>query len=58
MKILSLGGGLKSFFYCPKQCPENQYNQLDTDPEPPEIVMVFGFPLAAGLRVSRPLGRQ
>jgi hypothetical protein len=57
MKI-RLVGSLKSFYYCPKQCPENLYNQLDTDAEPPETVMVFGFPVAAGLIVSRPLGRQ
>jgi hypothetical protein len=58
MKIRYLGGNLRSFFYCPKQCTENQYNQLDTDAEPPDIVMVFGFPVEAGLKVSRPLGRQ
>jgi hypothetical protein len=58
MKIRYLGGSLKSFLYCPKKCPEKEYNQLDSDTEPPEIVMVFGFPLSPGLRVSRPLGRQ
>jgi hypothetical protein len=59
MKIRFLGGGLKSFNYCPKKCLENEYNQLDTDTEPPDVVMTFGFPGLSGMTIfSRPLGRQ
>ena len=58
MKISWIGGGIVSFFYCPKKCPEKQYNQLAENPEPPDTVMIFGFPLSAGMKVSRPLGRQ
>jgi hypothetical protein len=59
MKIRIFGGGLKSFVYCPTKCVENEYNQLDTDPEPPDVVMTFGFPAVSGMIMfSRPLGRQ
>jgi hypothetical protein len=58
MKVKVLGGGVRFFSYCPQSCPPDEYNQLDDDPEPPDTVMVFGFPDAKGMRVSRPLGRQ
>src|ERR1039457_3053816 len=36
-----------------------EYNQVDIDPEPPDVVMTFGFPGLTGMTVfSRPLGRQ
>ena len=59
MKIRFIGGGLKSFVYCPVKCAEKEYNQVDTDPEPPDVVMTFGFPGLSGMTMfSRPLGRQ
>jgi hypothetical protein len=61
MKIRYPGGGLRSFLYCAAKCSNNnEYNQLDADPEPPDVVMTFGFPGTNGMAVgfSRPLGRQ
>ena len=59
MKIRVYGGGLRSFVYCPRKCAANETNQLDSDPEPPDVVVTFGFPLVTGMTVfARPLGRQ
>jgi S1-C subfamily serine protease len=61
MKVIEYGG-IMSFHYCSPHCDPNNpkdYNQLDNDPSPPDVVMVFGFPLVPGLlKISRPLGRQ
>ena len=53
-------GQLVVLQYCPQNCPEKAFNQLDKDPEPPLQVMVFGFPLDIGLQLKepRPMGRQ
>jgi hypothetical protein len=45
--------------YCPKECPQEKYNQLANDDiGPPEHVVIFGFPLDIGisLKEPRPLG--
>ena len=55
-------GGIRSFFYCPKEdCPKDKIALAKEDMEPPTPVMVFGFPLnEPGLKLLRsvPLGRQ
>ena len=61
MKLPPLSGaGVVAFRYCPQNCPEDEYNQLEKDPDPPQEVLVFGFPLNIGfqLREPRPMGRQ
>lgn len=61
MKIPSLSGaGVVALRYCPENCPEGEYNQLEKDPDPPQEVLVFGFPVDIGfqLREPRPMGRQ
>ena len=58
MKIKYLGGSLKSFNYCKAECAAGEYDQLANDPEPPAPDLVFGFPVAPGVRVSRPFGRH
>ncbi len=62
MKIPSIKDwGTIAFRYCVKTCPEGQYNQLERDDiEPPDQVIVFGFPLDVGLilKEPRPMGRQ
>ena len=49
-----------AFAYCAESCPQGEYNQLESDPEPPLQVIVFGFPghLGLQLREPRPMGRQ
>ena len=61
MKLPPLSGaGVVAFRYCPENCPKDEYNQLEKDPDPPQEVLVFGFPLNIGfqLREPRPMGRQ
>lgn len=46
--------------YCPDPCPEGGTQQFaDADPEPPEMVLVFGFPADVGFSLleQRPIGR-
>ena len=51
--------GIVNFQYCPDKCDEGN-NQLGEDPQPPALVLVFGFPLNIGftLREPRPMARQ
>jgi hypothetical protein len=61
MKITN-HGGLKIYWYCPSDCPDEKGIRLaKEDAEPPMPVLVFGFPLnEPGLTLLRstPLGRQ
>ena len=61
MKITDRGG-LRVFWYCPSNCPnDKQISLAMEDAEPPMPVLVFGFPLnEPGLKLLRsvPLGRQ
>ncbi len=37
MKLPPLSGaGVVSFRYCPQNCPKDEYNQLEKDPDPPQ----------------------
>jgi hypothetical protein len=49
-----------AFLHCPADCPSGEYNQLADDPEPPEDITIYGFPLKIGfeLREPRPLARK
>lgn len=49
-----------AFTHCEKDCVNGLINHLADDPEPPEDVTVYGFPLDIGfqLREPRPLARK
>jgi hypothetical protein len=58
-------GGMKdrevvTFAYCPTKCPDGQYNQVASDPSPPDLVDIFGFPENLGFRLTeqRPMMRH
>src|SRR5215468_1683060 len=47
--------GAIAFRYCPKDCPQKEYNQLGMDDiGPPSQVVVLGFPANIGLRLKEP----
>jgi hypothetical protein len=52
--------GIVTLLYCAKDCPKDEYNQLAADPEPPDQVVIFGFPEDLGftLKEPRPMGRM
>jgi hypothetical protein len=61
MKIAETPGWeKKAFSYCPVKCREKEYNQLEQHAEPPDEVVIFGFPLDIGLKLKepRPMGRR
>ena len=43
-----------SFRYCPKDCPKDEYDQLASDPAPPDQLVIFGFPLDLGFTLTEP----
>ncbi|MEE9398321.1 MAG: trypsin-like peptidase domain-containing protein [Methylococcales bacterium] len=45
--------------FCPADCPNGPNQLADSDPEPPEGILVFGYPryLGVELMVQRPLAR-
>ena len=59
--IEKLKGTLASaFLLCEGDCPVGHYNQLTDDPEPPEDILVYGFPGDIGFQLiePRPLARK
>ena len=51
---------IRTIGFCPDPCPEGKTQQFaDADPEPPVMVLVFGFPLDLGFSLleQRPIGR-
>lgn len=51
---------IRKIGYCPDPCPEGESQQFaDADPEPPAMVLVFGFPgdIGFSLLEQRPMGR-
>lgn len=53
------GRGIVFFSYCPSGCSQDEPNQLAADPQPPDLVTIYGFPLDLGftLKEQRPMTR-
>jgi hypothetical protein len=51
--------GFTTFRYCSHDCPKDEYNQLAEDPQPPDEIVIFGFPgdLGFTLKEPRPMTR-
>src|SRR5579863_7304395 len=46
--------GVITFLYCPHDCPKDEYNQLSDNPQPPDEIVIFGFPADLGFTLKEP----
>jgi S1-C subfamily serine protease len=46
--------GVTAFRYGRQNCPKDEYNELADDPQPPDEIVIFGFPSDLGFTLTEP----